>query len=227
MFRHLAVFSLCLMLLIACGATPTAEVPTQAIAPRATVSSDSTITAPTAVTQQSTEAPAEAGTEVATPVATKATELATPVQKGYGNLVLIKGIAVMLDDSAHQVETGQLKGFESLGRLLAIGTLYKAVDENIAKDAPDPALQAAWEQARIILPKLRDVVAQWSNKKITAADVPGLTAPIEADIDQMLTTAESDLSSAYGADPAKLKELRDKAITDLQTKLSATPTPKP
>jgi hypothetical protein len=227
--KRLSTCLLAVMLLFGCGAQPpaadqpaaTREVPAALLA---TLAPEPTAGAqPTDTPEQPTAVPAE---EAPTAVATKSASLASPIQKGYVSLVLIKGIAVLLDTTAQQVQAGQLKGFEGFGRMLAIGAFYKAISDNLAKDAPDPALQAGWEQARVVLPKLRDVLAQLNDKKITTADVPALTAPIQTEIDQMLDTAETDLSAAYGTDPAKLKEIRDKAIADLQNTLTATPTPK-
>ncbi|HJZ48686.1 MAG TPA: hypothetical protein VKE41_16025 [Roseiflexaceae bacterium] len=224
MIRITVVLLTCATALTACGTAPT-EQTTATQLPAATVlPTDLPTVLPSTVAPSAAPEATDAPTVAA---ATKTANLASPVQKGYVSLVLIKGIAVMLDDTAQRSQAGQLKGFEGFGRLIAIGAFYKAISENLAKDAPDPALQAGWEQARMVLPKLQNVLAQLSDKKITTADVPALTAPIHTEIDQMLDTAEAGLSAAYGTDPAKLKEIRDKAITDLQNTLSATPTPKP
>jgi hypothetical protein len=160
------------------------------------------------------------------PTAPASAALATPVQKGYAALVLIDALSVMTADTAKLTQDGKIDGANQLGRMIAIGAFYKAITEAIGKDAPDPALAAAWEQARVVLPKLSDVLAQWNQQKVTADQVPGLLAPVNEEIDQMLTTAEGDLEQAYNADPTQLKEMRDKAMASLVNALSATPTPK-
>jgi len=209
--------------LVACGATPTTVAPTAALAPISTALPATSIGA--LVTAAPVAPTAMAPTAMPTEAATESAELSTPVQKGYGTRVLVKGLAVMVEDTIKQAQSGELKGPDALGRMIGIGAIYKAIEENLAKDAPDPALQAGWEQGRAVLPKIQDVLAQLNSDKITPAQAADMLPSIQSEADQMLAAAESDLGDAYGGDPAQLKELRDKSIADLQKSLEATPAP--
>jgi hypothetical protein len=203
-----------LIALTACDTAPTAAPPTAALAP-----------IPTGVVSPA-DMPTAVTSEVSTAAApTEATELASPVQKGYTTLVMEKGVAVMTDNLTQQVAAGKMEGPAAFGQYIVIGAFMKALDEAFAKDAPDPALQAAWTQARGILPKIRDIFTQLNAKKIAPAQVGEQLAPIQTEIDQMLDIAESDLGAAYRADPAQLKALRDKAIADLEKALESAPKP--
>jgi hypothetical protein len=148
------------------------------------------------------------------------------VRADYIALVLLKGSAVMLDETATQVQHGQLVGGAALGRLLGISAVLRSVEEQLARDASVPALVPAWDAARNIAPRVRVIFAAWAAEDITAADVPARLAPEQEHLDRMLALAETSLAREYGS-LSELPRVREAALATLRANLQATPTPVP
>lgn len=188
-------------LLIACGApAPSAAVPTGAPA---------TVMSPTAEPTATAARPA----------------FDEDVRRGYMALVLLQGSVVAIDDLAARAQSGEATGFTALGQLIGVGAILQAVDEALAEDAPAPALETAWADARAIVPDLRALLGRWSDQQLTAAEVPAELSPIAERVEQVLAAAERDLSGAYAIDEAELRRMREQAMVDLRERLRATPEP--
>ncbi|MFO7169891.1 MAG: hypothetical protein DIU80_017860 [Chloroflexota bacterium] len=195
---HRIIGALLAALLVACG-TP---------APPNAVPAPSTAPAPTAV-----------------PTAPARPAFDEQTRQGYMTLVLLQGSVVTAEDLATRVQSGELDGFGALGQMIAVGVLLKAVDEALAEDAPAAALETAWEEARTIAPDVGALMARWSDQELSAAEIPAELAPITERVEQMLATAERDLSAVYAVDAAELRQLREEAMAGLREQLRATPEP--
>ncbi|MBK9711097.1 MAG: hypothetical protein IPO81_07115 [Kouleothrix sp.] len=221
--RQIALLSLLALVLEACGAgAPSTGQPTPPlpiVQPTAAVP-----TIPPLPTREPAAAPAPE--QPAEPAGAPA-DSAGQARGGYAALVLLKGAAVMLEETARQYQSGQLQGAEGAGRLIGIGAILSSADQQLGQDAPAPGLQQAWDAGRGVAPLLRDVLTRWLSNQISAANVPGALQPAQERIDSLLADAERSLAEQYGIDGAELARIREGAIAKLRQSLQGAPTPAP
>ncbi|NTU86277.1 MAG: hypothetical protein HGA45_44275 [Chloroflexales bacterium] len=172
-----------------------------------------------------TAPPSSTATPASTAAPTPDAAALSDVERGYATLVLLQGSAVMLEESAAKIQSGEAQGLAGFGQLIAIGAVLRAVDEALAEEPPVPALAASWSAARAAAPRLRDVLSRWVDKQITSADIPQELAPIKLEIDDILLGAERDLAGAYAVDRADLAKTREEALDKVKGIFEPTPTP--
>lgn len=221
MFRLLVLAVM--LALVGCGA-PAATAPTAA----------PTESLPTLEPTPPSTAVAEPGLEVVDTPTTEAAEPTTEAagfdseqERGYAVVAFVQAGVVMLEDAARKVQAGELKGFEGLSHMIAIGAVLKAADEALAQEPPVSALASTWPEVRAINTKARDIFGRWYDDKIGAAGVLTELPSLQSDLDRVLERVDADLSAEYGVSKERLQEVREEAMANLRATLQVTPTPQP
>jgi hypothetical protein len=228
--RYIALLLMAL-LLGACGEATTASptsTPIQPLSARPGASAGSGGAAPAAPTRIAVTVPTTAPLPAPTsqPAATaEASALPETTRQGYAALLILKGVADMLGDLAKNAQPATTAAAQDtgaqLGRQLAITTLFKPLEDSLAKDAPDPALQAAWEAARAAAPQLKDTLVGWSDQRLSGDDVSARLAPIQTQLGAALTAAEQRLGSSHDVDPSQLGALASDTVAKIRAALAA------
>jgi hypothetical protein len=228
MYRVAAIL-IAVLLLSACGGAPVSPTRATSIQPLASsqhprdtpartavlAPTAASIPVPTTVPPLITSAPASDSAAVSLP---------EPTLKGYTVLVLLRSVTVALEDLAAQTEGGSPsdeQGIAAAGQRIAVAALLKTIDDNLAQETPDPALEDAWKVGRAQAPEIKDVLSQWAAQQLTPQDVTARLAPIRPELDQMLTTARQELVRAYGIDTNALSSLTTDALANIRAALQS------
>ena len=89
----------------------------------------------------------------------------------------------------------------------------------LAKGAPDPVLEDAWEEALVVMPMVQEVAAGWFGEEIAIADVPARLEPVHPRIDAMIALADDALVDAFDVDPDDLAAVRAMMIVEVRKEL--------
>jgi hypothetical protein len=107
------------------------------------------------------------------------------VVQAYLNLAILQIVTLTLENTAEQIQAGEVNGIEGTSFLLGLGTLLQVVDENVQQAPPVEGLSPAWDKARIASPIIKSIVSRWLDNEISSADVPGALSEAKPHIDQM------------------------------------------
>lgn len=143
-------------------------------------------------------------------------DLGQGVEKGYLTVLLLQGSAVLLEETADEVQAGAMDGLEALGFLFAIGALLENVDQSLEQPAPDPLFEDVWLDTRDARNELGVVGRQWIDREITSADVPGKLAPVNEKIQRVLTTVEERLAQGRGISEEEIRTSREEWTDELR-----------
>jgi len=152
-------------------------------------------------------------------------ELVDSIRDGYVALFLLEASAVMLEEMADEIESGNMDEWEGFGALLLIAAMVSTVDEVLGEPPPSDVLQLAWKEGQIALPLLQDVMKRWADKEITSKDISGELRPVRSHIDRAFQAAEATVADQFGIAPSQLRQWREEAMAELRTALTTTPTP--
>lgn len=167
--------------------------------------------APVAVEQQPTAPPTSVPA---------AKNISDETRRTYTAFIFLQASQALLEETARQVEKGETKGFEGMGKLLAIGAFLKSIGDVFKGTPPDSNFQTAWEKGRATVPLLQQVVKRWVDKEINAAGVPGALTKAKAAIDETLSLADQVMVEKYGADKERLNQFRTEAIDQFRQSLA-------
>lgn len=138
------------------------------------------------------------------------------VAEGYAVLLMIDASAVALGETAESISTGDIDPFAAMGSLLVLPFMLQMVDEELAKGAPDPVLEDAWEEALVVMPMVQEVAAAWFGEEITPDKVPTRLKPVYPKIDAMIALADEALIDEYDVDPDDLATIRAMMIEEVR-----------
>lgn len=134
--------------------------------------------------------------------------------------LFLQSSQVLLEETARQVEAGEVEGFEALGQLLVVGAFLKGTGEAFQQPPPDANFQPAWEKARTAVPLVQQVIKSWVDKEIGAADVPTALAEARTTIDETLALSDQIMVERYGVDSEKLNQFRTEAMNEMRQSLA-------
>jgi hypothetical protein len=91
---------------------------------------------------------------------------------------------------------------------LVYGTLTQSVDDDVAGVTPPAALAAAWAAAQTAHAGVKLVAGQWLLGELTAAEMAGALAPLQADLEPALVLADAAVAEQYHVQAASLTGYR-------------------
>jgi hypothetical protein len=127
-------------------------------------------------------------------------------------------LLVMLEETATQVQLGEIDGLEAWGQLLAILAISNVVDEAL-EAAPPPALEAAWLEAREAVSLIGSVAFAWFDGEIGSDQVLEALGPARQAVNRSMELAGAVLSREYGVDPAEWDATREQIMDELRREL--------
>lgn len=171
-------------------------------------------------TAEPTVAPTAEPTAVPAGEPSVSMDLPEKVEEGYGMLVMLEASAILVEDLAAQIASGEADDERTMGTVLMLGFMLGMADEVLAEPAPDPALEEAWEEARIALPLLNEALGDWTDGEGESGEIADAIAPVHEQIGVALTAAEEALAAAYGGSAEELAALRAWAIDEMLAELA-------
>lgn len=139
----------------------------------------------------------------------------------YASFLMVDGSVFILDDTARQLEAGQLNQVEVEQLLAAIAPALDLIEQALSEPPPAEASVSAvtaWSEATIILAKLGDLLRAWQAGEITIVEINTRLASTEEQIERMLTAAESAYDQQYGVDLSSARQAR---IAEVRAQLLA------
>jgi hypothetical protein len=131
-----------------------------------------------------------------------------PVLQGFISLAALHSWGAAAAETARDVRGGSLDERGGAERLADLRQTLESIAAQFEQGAPDPSLADAWDRARAAGPALADIADRWLARRLTAAEAEAALTPLQAQLDQMIASAERGLTGQYGADPARLALIR-------------------
>jgi hypothetical protein len=223
---RLLLISLAVLALAACGARdpgPTQTAPaalennaTAAALPQATLPAPAaTALAPEATaTTPATAVPAASATAEPQPTAAPGLTAASgdPLLRTYRSLVAIQVNTALVAETVAQVQAGRIDQDEMQVAALALGALTQAVDEGLPGLTPPPELDAQWQAAVAHHAAVKALGARWLLGQVEVAEVSAALAPIQADLERLVSEADAVVAAQYGVSAAELTEHRVRLV---------------
>ena len=147
--------------------------------------------------------------------------------RGYLPLLLVEVIVSMLEETAVQVQAGDIDGGEGLGRLIAIAAFRQVANEDLASGPPHPAWREAWSEGKEAVALAGEVLVLWYDGEITSAEVPELLGPAQERAQRTMELADAVMSREYGISETDLATLRAKTMEDLRDEIREVAAPEP
>lgn len=194
---------------------PTTVPPTEA--PTAAPTAPPPTDVPTAVpTAEPTAVPTAEPTAASTEEPTEEVPLAPPdlleeTGDGYMALIMMEASAAIIEEWALQIAGGAVADEGDMGMALTVGFMLAMVDDALAKPAPDPALEEAWEEAQIAQGLLKGAF-DGATDDPDAAEITEAMAPVNEQIAVTLSIAEEGLAAAYDVSVEELAAVRASII---------------
>lgn len=142
------------------------------------------------------------------------------ISQVYKVLLFIGGNINALEETAKQVNSGELEGFESLGALIGHAAIAAAIEEIKSEITIPEALTANLEDALIIQDSTKNLISDWLNKEINSVDVIEQSEPLINDFNRIMNDVDNSLTSEYGFNADELQTIKDEALTDINEAFS-------
>ena len=133
-------------------------------------------------------------------------------------LMMTELLLVMLEETATQVQQGEIDGLEGWGQLVAILAISTAVDEALEAD-PHPTLEPAWLEAREAVALIRAVAIPWFDGELDSGDVLEALGPARQSVDRTMELAGAILAQEYGVDLAEWDAAREELLEEFRQEL--------
>jgi hypothetical protein len=173
-------------------------------------------------TPASTGTPAPSSTPIPTPLVD---EVPRGVQDVYRILVEIEFNIHALEQTAENVESGDVPQIELVSAILAVSSLIGDVDDEIsATRTPPEWLSQDWQQALDIHESTRKIVEDWTQGQIDYAQVREQTQPLMEQADTLASGVEEKIAARYPVELSVLRQFRQRVLMQVG-ELFLTPTP--
>ncbi len=204
-----------------CGSTEVVSPPVTG--PGAGPTATQPAVAPTSVPTSVVLVPSATPTQQAATTASAETKEA--VGKDYMVLFLLDLSTQYLDEAASLQAKGQLDAAQTLAASLTLGVLQQAVEEALAEPPRVSAMEAAWAEAKLVLPVVRSVAADWANGDVSPEQMPTRLELARRQIASVMALAADAVASTAGISAEELEAMRQEAAAEFRASLAATPTP--
>lgn len=212
------------ILSLSVGGCGSAEVVSPAVTgPGAGPTATQPAVAPTSVPTSALLVPSTTPTQQAATTASAETKEA--VGKDYLVLFLLDLSTQYLDEAASLQAKGQLDAAQALAASLTLGVLQQSVEEALAEPPRVSAMEAAWAEAKLVLPVVRSVAADWANGDVSPEQMPTRLELARRQIASVMALAADAVASTAGISAEELEATRQEAAAEFRASLAATPTP--
>lgn len=122
----------------------------------------------------------------------------------------------LLDETAQQVQSGELSGFESFGALIVVAAFINAIDEAIPEIEPPSPIDIHWGDFLAIHEEIKSIVRRWYNKEIESSIVILEVKPLSSELECVIQAIESDLADQYQISSDELSKERQKIVEEFR-----------
>lgn len=141
----------------------------------------------------------------------------------YKAMLLVQINTSLLEETASQIQSGELSGFEAWGAGIVVAAMVSGAEEEFAGFQPSSLLSDQWQAAEGIHKQIANIVARWFEDEIDSSEVLDEMESLTKNLDTALSRAESILADRYGIDPNELRATRDEMKATIAD-VFATPT---
>jgi len=175
-----------------------------------TSTSTVTATATTTNTPEPTSTPEPTNTPTQIPE-----ELKEQIAQNYTAMVLIQTDANMLMEGAKRINSGELDGFEKVGFIIGLATLYGAIDEAIPEMTIVSGLDDYWSESIKVHEETKELLAKWMDLEIDSGIVmEELEYHLER-IEEIISTLEELLGLTYQFEESELSSIREEILESM------------
>ena len=139
-----------------------------------------------------------------------------PVLRTYRVMVSMQVNATFLADTAQATAAGVMEGDDIPVAALVYGTLTQSVDDDVAGVTPPAELAEAWAAAQAAHAGVKQVAGRWLLGELSAAEMAGALAPLQADLEAALVLADAAVAKAYHVQAASLTGYRARLTLALE-----------
>lgn len=156
-----------------------------------------------------------------TPTLADPSSIPEDVSKNYLALLTLNITAILLEETAESIQSGDSEGIEAFASLITIAALLDPLGEALDQPPATLVLEKAWEDAKRILEAEISITARWFNDEIDSAivleELPGLLD----EVNDMLQKAERALADEYNIDRSKFEDFREESMEDLRAEFES------